>query len=115
MINGMPLMPEDVGGVLLLELLVSGYAAQERGSEEIGPKDLAKAVYIVDLEHVQKFWSDWEGFEAFVAGGSYLSRVAYLIRLHVDQDQAPAGTLRGIGRPTEAVVRAIGDARLFAS
>jgi len=122
MTRGIPLMPEDAGGVLLLELLVSGYAAHERGSEEIEPRDLMKAIYIVDLEHVQAFWDDWEGFEAFVsreklpgARSVYVNRTAYLVRVEIDQNQAPGGSFRGVGKPTEAVWRIIRDARALAS
>jgi len=38
----------------------------ERGSELIEPRDLIKAIYIADLEHVSAFWDAWEGFERLV-------------------------------------------------
>jgi uncharacterized repeat protein (TIGR03803 family) len=37
-----------------------------RGSELIEPRDLIKAIYVADLEHVSSFWTDWEGFERLV-------------------------------------------------
>jgi hypothetical protein len=49
-----------------LLLAVSGYATMERGSELIEPRDLIKAIYVADLEHVSSFWTDWEGFERLV-------------------------------------------------
>jgi len=118
-------MPEDAESVLLLELLVSGYIANERGSEHIESLDLIKAIYIVDFEHVQKFWDDWEDFEQFVSrekllpGGArytpYIDRTMYLVRMGVDQAQAPSGTFRGVGRFTEGVLRIISEARALAS
>jgi hypothetical protein len=60
--DGLVLKPGDVGGVLVLLFMVSGYAAMERGSEMIELRDLVEAIYIADLEHVQEFWNDWQGF-----------------------------------------------------
>jgi hypothetical protein len=62
------LRPElDREGPWLLLMMVSGYAAMERESEQTEPIDLIKALYIVDLEHLAKFWDDWEGFEKLVS------------------------------------------------
>ena len=51
-VDGTILKQVDAGGVLPLLFMVSGYVAMERGSEFIEPRDLVKAIYIVDLEHV---------------------------------------------------------------
>jgi hypothetical protein len=84
------LRPEqDNEGPWPLLMMVSGYAAMERESEKIDPIDLIKALYIVDLEHLMKFWDDWEGFERLVSnqrlgnGQSrmYINRMHYLIYL----------------------------------
>lgn len=89
MIGGL-LQPElDRTGPWPLLIMVSGYAAKERDSEVIEPIDLVKALYIVDLEHLAKFWNDWEGFETLVsdqrlANGQskiYINRIHYLIYL----------------------------------
>src|SRR5215472_825929 len=61
------LQPEDAGQICTTLLLMSGYAAMERGSSLIEPRDLLKAIYIADLEHVSKFWDDWEHFETLVS------------------------------------------------
>ena len=63
----------------------------ERGSELIEPRDLLKAIYIADLEHVSVFWNDWEGFERFVTSEklaqgvsqTYINRTLYLFRLEM--------------------------------
>lgn len=86
--NGILLRPElDSVGPWPLLMMISGYAATERGAESIEPIDLVKALYIVDLEHLDKFWDDWEGFERLVsnqrlANGqptTYINRMHYLI------------------------------------
>lgn len=61
------LTPEDAGQICTVLLTMSGYAAMERDSSLIEPRDLVKAIYIVDLEHVSKFWDDWECFETLVS------------------------------------------------
>ena len=116
------LTPEDANSVLALVLLVSGYAAQERGSSAIEPRDLLKAIYIVDLEHVQAFWEEWEDFERFVsgkrlaeAGSGYINRTVYLVRVEIDLSQAPGGYFRGVGNLSEVVRGIIGEARMLAS
>ncbi len=76
---------KDVGGVLPLLVLVSGYAAMERGSEWVEPEDLIKAIYVVDLEHVVSFWDAGESFEKVVTGssGAYLNRTQYLLQVEL--------------------------------
>jgi hypothetical protein len=37
----------------------------------IEPRDLVKAIYMVDLEHVSSLWNGWEAFEAFVMGETF--------------------------------------------
>jgi hypothetical protein len=90
MFSGLLLRPEqDSTGPWPLLMMVSGYAAMERGSEQTEPIDLLKALYVVDLEHLAKFWDDWEGFEELVsnqrlANGQskiYINRMQYLIYL----------------------------------
>ena len=116
------IMPEDASNVLPLLLLVSGYAAQERGASVIEPKDLLKAIYIVDLEHVQAYWDNWEDFERIISGeglmeggSGYINRTVYLIRVVIDQNEAPSGCFRGVGHPSEAVSRIVEDARTLAN
>src|SRR5437016_8599660 len=83
------LKPEDAGGVYPLLLAVSGYAAMERGSEVIEPRDLIKAIYITDPEHVLAFWNNWESFEKLILGerfvsgttATYINRILYLVRV----------------------------------
>jgi hypothetical protein len=88
MFSGLLLRPEqDSTGPWPLLMMISGYAAMERESEQTEPIDLIKALYIVDLEHLTKFWNDWEGFEKLVsnqrlANGQskmYINRMHYLI------------------------------------
>lgn len=119
--NGM-LRPEDAKSLLLLVLLISGYAALERGSTLIEPRDLIKAIYIVDLEHVQTYWGNWEGFESLVSGRDsaevrpeYINRAVYLARVEIDQSRGPEGCFRGVGNLSEVVREMIGDARTLAS
>ena len=82
--------PEDAGQICSVLLLMSGYSAMERGSGLIEPLDLIKAIYVVDLEHVSKFWRNWENFEEFIASikiGNglkviHINRFLYLARLY---------------------------------
>jgi hypothetical protein len=112
----------DAGGVLPLLSLVSGYAAMERGSEVIEPRDLIKAIYIADLEHVSAFWNDWEGFERLVnderlANGrsaTYISRILYIVRLELAMRDSPDGFL-GLGRPSPTLETLVDTARKTAS
>ena len=81
----------DAGGIWPLLLMVSGYAAMERASQLVELVDLVKAIYIVDLEHVVRFWDTWEHFESFIlrqklGDGSYatfINRTLYLVRLEL--------------------------------
>jgi hypothetical protein len=94
MIGGLLQPEQDRTGPWPLIMTVSGYAAKERDSEVIEPIDLVKALYIVDLEHLAKFWNDWEEFEKVVsvqrlANGQskiYINRMHYLI--HLEQIRA---------------------------
>ena len=61
-VDGTILKQVDAGGVLPFLFMVSGYAAMERGSEFIEPRDLVKAIYIVDLEHVSLVLEQLGGF-----------------------------------------------------
>jgi hypothetical protein len=83
-------------GVWQYLLRIGGWAASERGSASIELIDLVKAIYIVDLEHVAEFWTDWEGFERFVLKignrrrpRTYLSRTLYLIEAHLGARETP--------------------------
>ena len=56
-----------IGGIFFFELLpVSGWCAEHRGAKLSEPIDLLKAIYLIDLEHVSKYWDSWENFEAFI-------------------------------------------------
>jgi hypothetical protein len=121
-IDGVFLKRIDAGGVWPLLMMVSGYAAMERGSEFIEPRDLIKGIYVVDLEHVSIFWSDWEGFEKFVTSGklgngaseSYINRTLYLVRLEMMSRDHP-GQFIGVGKPSSALKEIVATARAFAS
>lgn len=112
----------DSRGVLPLLLMVSGYIAMERESDSIEPRDLIKAIYIVDLEHVSMFWSNWEGFERLVtnqtliAGQSvtYINRILYLVRAEATARES-SGSFSGLGIPSPALQEMIAAARKLAS
>src|ERR1700723_914430 len=112
----------DAGGVCPLLFMVSGYAAMERGSESIELRDLVKAIYIVDLEHVSSFWNDWEGFERLVSAerlgnglsNIYINRTLYLVRLEA-MSSANAGSIVGLGRPSQMFKDTVAAARRVAS
>ena len=114
-------MQVDVGGVLPLLLMASGFAAMARGSELIEPKDLVRAIYIADLEHVSMFWRDWEGFEKLVtaerlANGvteTYINRPLYLIQLHSMMSQKEG--FYALGNPSEKFKEIVAAARELAS
>jgi hypothetical protein len=80
----------SIGGVWLHLLSSSGWFAMERGSESVEPIDLIKAIYVVDIEHVAKYWDNWEGYERFVLnirlgnGGQaeFLNRIQILTQQH---------------------------------
>jgi hypothetical protein len=121
-VDGTILKQVDAGGVLPLLLMVSGYAAMERGSEFIEPRDLVKAIYIVDLEHVSLFWNSWEGFERFIiseklAEGisqTYINRPLYLLRIELAARENP-GCFTGLGKPSQAIRQLVDSARTLAS
>ena len=111
---------EDGRGVWPLLFAASGYAALERGSDEIELIDLLKAIYVVDLEHVTRFWSDWEDFEAFVSNlpdgdgqsSGYINRTLFLIRLDVACRQSETPTLLAkVSRDLRQVVDAARELR----
>jgi hypothetical protein len=115
------LTPMDTGGVYPLLTLVSGYAAMERGSDLIEPRDLLKAIYIADLEHVSGFWNDWERFEAMVVAEpliagisiSYINRPLYL--LQVESIRKGARGFFGLGHPSSDFLEVVASARKFAN
>ena len=80
-----------IGGVWSILSIISGWSAEERGSETIEPLDLVRAIYIVDLEHVAALWNDWEGFERFISNvvlsdgrhAGYTNRTLYLIQTYL--------------------------------
>lgn len=118
---------EDSVGVLPLLLRVSGYAAMERGSELIEaiiePIDLLKAIYIVDLEHVARFWDDWEGFEKLVTNLSlgnglsrvYINRMSYLIYLEMSLAASPTDKIRLFGSASPEFQEIVTAARALAT
>ena len=86
-----------IGGVFHDLLPVCGWCAMQRQSKVSEPIDLVKSIYLVDLEHVSKYWSDWESFELFVleiplAGGrkvSYINRARELFELLMAGRETP--------------------------
>jgi hypothetical protein len=117
----MILEPEDAGGVIPLLLLVSAFAAMERGSDCVELRDLIKAIYVVDLEHVATYWNDWEGFETLVSSeklvtgvqsGAYINRTLYLIG--AEQIRSEGGSITACGSPSEAFGDVIAAARELA-
>ncbi len=116
--GGQLLNREDVGGILPLLLSVSGYAAMERGSDFVEPRDLLKAIYVVDLEHVSRFWDDWEGFESLVTQGKlangtaekYFNRTLYLVRVQALTERNPDAALE-FGRASPALSDVVAAAR----
>ncbi|HEV7519883.1 MAG TPA: hypothetical protein VGP89_02210 [Candidatus Angelobacter sp.] len=114
---------QDSMGPWPLLMMVSGYAAMERGSELIEAIDLIKALYIVDLEHLAMFWHDWEGFERLVSnqplvdGQSkmYINRMYYLIYLHEVKTVTPADKINILGSPSPKFQEIVNAARALAS
>lgn len=121
-VDGTILKQVDAGGVLPLLFMVSGYAAMERGSEVIEPRDLVKAIYIVDLEHVSLFWSSWEDFERFIMSEklsegisqTYINRPLYLLRIELATRENP-GCFTELGKPSQEIRRLVDSARTLAS
>ena len=113
------LSPTDARGVLPLLLLVSGYAAMERGSESIELQDLIKAIYVADLEHVAECWDDWQGFEKLVAGSGcdYLNRTLYLLQVYLSTRQTAGGETEAVdfAKVSPTLVEVIAAARKLAS
>ena len=115
--GGQLLNREDVGGVLPLLLTVSGFAAMQRGSEFVEPRDLLKAIYVVDLEHVSTYWGDWEAFERLVTKGTeenYLNRTLYLVKVQTLMEKNP-GTAFEFGRASQSFLDVVAAARRTAT
>jgi hypothetical protein len=112
-----------IGGVFHDLLPVSGWCAMQRESKVSEPIDLVKAIYIVDLEHVSRYWSDWEGFESFIleiplAGGrkiSYLNRVRELVELSMAGQDEPGRQFVSFVLPSTEVQEIILAAQKLAS
>jgi hypothetical protein len=116
---GKLLNPLDAHGVWPLLLTVSGYVAMERSSQWVESRDLLKAIYVADLEHVSFFWDDWQGFESLVAGfpGGYVNRLFYLLTIHLmGRDASPEGSgfAAVLGQPTQELLGILDDARQLA-
>jgi hypothetical protein len=87
-----------MGGIFHELLPISGWCAMQRGSNSSEAIDLVKAIYLVDLEHVSKYWSSWEDFEEFIigiplAGGrkiSYINRSRELFESFMAGRDEPA-------------------------
>jgi hypothetical protein len=100
-----------IGGVFHDLLPVSGWCAMQRESKVSEPIDLVKAIYLVDLEHVAKYWGDWEGFEAFIleiplAGGrkvSYINRTRELFDLFMAGRDEPGRQFVTFALPSSEV------------
>ena len=94
----------------------------ERGSEFIEPRDLLKAIYVVDLEHVSKFWDDWEHFEALVSQGglangskeNYLNRTLYLVQVQALMRKNPDSAFE-FGRASKSFLDVVAAARRTAT
>lgn len=94
----------------------------ERGSEYIEARDLLKAIYVVDLEHVSKFWADWEGFERLVTQGKlangatekYLNRTFYLMSVQTFMERNSDSTFE-FGRASQALIDMVAAARKTAT
>ena len=77
--------------------MVSAWSARQRGSKFIEPIDLVKAIYIVDLEHVSRYWNDWLNYETFVtdiplAEGKkdrYINRFYQALQLQLEMREVP--------------------------
>jgi len=88
----------------------------ERDSNLIEPRDLLKAIFIADLEHVAEFWSDWKGFERLVSRAhdhavqpsAYINRTLYLVRmeLSIRDNQDGFTGLGSLSRPFQEIVTA---------
>jgi len=112
-----------IGGVFHDLLPVSGWCAEQRESKVSEPIDLVKAIYLVDLEHVSKYWSDWEGFEAFImeiplAGGrkvSYINRARELFELFMSGREEPGRQFVTSALPSAQVQEILRAAQELAS
>jgi hypothetical protein len=79
----------ELNGIWNLLLRFASVSAEERGQGSIDTIDLVLAIYIVDLEHVMKFWDDWTHFESFILNiplidgrrRVYLHRSEHLFRI----------------------------------
>jgi hypothetical protein len=116
-----PLERGNTGVLWTLLAHVSGYLAIARGSMLIEPQDVIKAIYIVDLEHVARFWDDWEGFEEFVsklpgsgASEGYVNRIDSLIHVQLAMKKKGSG-LHILGRFSESVRKILAAAQKLAS
>ena len=123
MIGGLLQPEQDRTGPWPLLMMVSGYAAKERDSEVIEPIDLVKALYIVDLEHLAKFWNDWEGFEKLVsdqrlANGQskiYINRMHYLIYVEQIRASHQPDKIHLFGSPSPKFLEIVNAARTLAT
>lgn len=112
-----------IGGVFFDILGVSGWCAELRESKVSEPIDLIKAIYIVDLEHVSKYWSDWERFEAFIldiplAGGrkvTYINRAREQFELFMAGRDDPGRQLVTFALPSLQLQEIVSAARELAS
>jgi hypothetical protein len=111
----------DVDGVWQLLYLISGWCASDRSSELIQPLDLIRAIYIVDLEHVAGYWSNWEGYEQFVSKirlghgrpAGYVNRTMYLLRTHLAATENP-GQFIPLGQPSKELYEIVMAAKRLA-
>jgi hypothetical protein len=111
----------DIGGVWHLLYLISGWCASDRCSELIEPLDLIRAIYIVDLEHVAGYWSNWEGYEEFVSKimlghgrpTGYVNRTMYLLQTHLAARENP-GQFISLGQPSKELYEIVMAAQRLA-
>jgi hypothetical protein len=110
-----------IGGVWQLLYLISGWCASDRGSELIEPLDLIRAIYIVDLEHVARYWSNWELYEEFVSKimlghgrpAGYVNRTMYLLQTHLAAREN-RGQFIPLGQPSKELYEIVMTAKRLA-
>jgi hypothetical protein len=111
----------EIEGVWSLVYLISCWCASDRNSEFVEALDLVRAIYIVDLEHVADYWSNWEGYEGFVAKimlahgrpAGYVNRTMYLLQTHLAARENP-GQFIPLGRPSKALYEIVMAAKQLA-
>jgi len=100
-----------IPGVFNDLLPVCGWCAMQRGAKISETIDLVKAIYLVDLEHISKYWSDWQSFEAFImeiplAGGrkvSYINRAREQFEIFMAGREKPGQQFTAFAPPSSQI------------